>query len=139
MSARTARCLVVTLALGVGSPDPASPPSHPTRNIVLRRYAQGGPHFVPRPGRKERRSGRERLTQRVRHETLERSRVFRRLPRPPRSIQSTIPRNAPMGSSTRRTRKTSSMTHRVPASWGEGGGPTHTRVPSTAPHDSVRI
>ena len=37
----------------------------------------GGPHFVPRPGRKERRSGRERLTQRVRHQTPEQSRVFR--------------------------------------------------------------
>ena len=73
---------------------------------------------MPRPGR----SGRERLTQRVRHETLERSRVFGRLLHAMRSIQSTIRPNAPMSSSTRRTRKTSSMTHRVPAGWGEGGG-----------------
>ena len=66
---------------------------------------------MPRAGRKERSSGRERLTQRVRHETLERSRVFGRLLHAMRSIQSTIPRNAPMSSATRMTRKTCSMKH----------------------------
>jgi len=79
----------------------------------------GRPLFVPRPGRKQRQGAAD-PTGPV--ETLERSRVFERLLHATRSIQSTIPRNAPMRSSTRRTRKTSWMAHRVPAGWGEGEG-----------------
>jgi len=41
MSARTARCLIITLALGVGSPDPASPPSYPAREHCFAKVCAG--------------------------------------------------------------------------------------------------